>query len=184
MTFKRTTVILVLFVFCAGSLLATDPLVSRTFKLTHTITVDSRYSFYFKSTAGDNPIITSAELDPAQPRFARFGITLNWRIAFTSIVLEFNPLEHTTEDDVYYDYSISVVEPHTETQLVDTTPKAVGHGSCTAELVESGTVMEFEKTIDGPQQDFDIADFLITLDDTNTIPGRYQGSIVCAFTVR
>ena len=184
MSFKRTSLSLFLFLFCVGSLFATDPLVSRTFKLTHTITVDSRYSFYFKSTEGDNPIITSAELDPAQPRFARFGITLNWRIAFTSIVLEFNPLEHTTEDDVYYDYSISVVEPHTETQLVDTTPKAVGHGSCTAELVESGTVMEFEKTIDGPQQDFDIADFLITLDDTNTIPGRYQGSIVCAFTVR
>lgn len=176
-------VILVILVISVFPLLA-DPLVARQFRLTHTVNVDSRYSFYFKSTEGDNPVITSVELSPANPRFARFGISLNWRVAFSSILLTFNPLEHTTEANVYYDFTIQVVEPHTETPIVTTVPLEIGHGACTAELVSSESGREFEKTIEGPQQDIDIADFIIDLDDSNAMAGHYQGSIVCTFSSR
>ena len=180
---KQSVIVLVLICLSLACLFA-DPMVSRDFKLTHTINVDSRFNFYFKSTEGDNPIITSVELNPLHPRFARFGISLNWRVAFSSILLAFSPLVHTIEETVYYDYVVSIVEPHSDTQLVSTTPNPIGHGACSAEFAPSNNGIEFEKTIAGPQQDIDIADFLITLDDSTALAGQYQGSIVCTFSAR
>lgn len=163
-----------------------EPFITRTFKVTHIVHEDSRFFFSFHDTNPQNPgEISEVSFDgPGTYRFARFRISVIRTITFSSLTLTFSPLRHRTVDETYFDYTMQVFQPLTETERGENTPSIEGHGACSVEFVESDSGLKFEKSPGIPTQDFDIADLVITLDDEESIPGMYAGTVTVAFTVK
>ena len=184
----KVTSFFILFFLVLNAVSASEgvPFESRSFRVTHMVHEDSRFFFSFHSTDPQNPgEITEAVFDDSGTfRFARFRISVVRSITFSSITLDFSPLLHRTLADTYYDYTLQVFLPLTETDRGEITPVVDGHGACTVELVESDSGLDFEKSPGLQTQDFDIADLVITLDDENSMPGMYAGTVTVSFTVK
>ena len=93
------------------------PFTSRSFKITHMVHEDSRFFFSFHDTNPQNPgEISVVSFDGSGTfRFARFRISVVRSITFSSITLAFSPLVNRTVDETYFDYTIHVFLPLTET---------------------------------------------------------------------
>ena len=184
----KVTSFFILFFLVLSAVSASEgvPFTTRSFKITHTVHEDSRFFFSFHNPDPQNPgEITEATFDNAGTfRFARFRISVVRSITFSSITLDFSPLVHRTLADTYYDYSLHIYLPLTDTDRGEITPVLDGHGACTVELVESDSGLDFEKSPGLQTQDFDIADLVITLDDENSMPGMYAGTVTVSFTVK
>ena len=133
----RMTLLIILFMFVCSGLFASSliDIDSRSFKLVHTVSEDSRFVFTFMNTNVQSPTeLNSVEFQSAGTyRFARFQISISTPrpITFTSIELAFSELEHNTVNNAFYDYSLQVYEPFTETETGTVTPIDDGHGACT-----------------------------------------------------
>ena len=181
-----TVLIILLFIVSFSAFASYDPVIpsNRNFWLTHSIGLDNRFSYFYTGTDAQHVgTITSYEFPEAGVyRFARFCIKYNQDISFTSIVLAFTPLVHNEDNQEFYDYTVRILEPHTNTVFADVEPQIGGNYKYTSELVS--TEMTFEKTTAGDWQEAEIADLEITLDDSNSIAGQYSGSITCSITAK
>ena len=184
------TVLIVLLFIVSFSASASYALVipgQRNFLLVHRIAPDSRFSFYFLDPTGHaQGAIDSVEISESGAHiFARFAIKYTVTLTFSSIQMTFSPLVNNENDQLFYDYHMNVLVPHTaSTILVDVSETPGGHGAGTAQLVTEPGGKEFEKTVQAEWQDADVADLKIILDDTNAMVGTYSGSITVEFTVR
>ena len=181
--------ILVLFIAVFSASASYAPVIpgQRNFLLVHRIAPDSRFSFYFLDPTGHaQGAIDSVEISESGAHtFARFAIKYTVTLTFSSIQLTFSPLVNNEDNQVFYDYHMQVLVPHTTgTILVPVSEDQGGHGSGTAQLVTEQGGKEFEKTVQAEWQDADVADLKIILDDTNAMVGTYSGSITVEFTVK
>ena len=183
-----TVLIVLLFIVSFSASASYAPVLpgQRDFLLVHRIAPDSRFSFYFLDPTGHaQGEIDSVEIsESGEHIFARFAVKYTVTLTFSSIQLTFSPLVNNEDNQVFYDYHMQVLVPHTSgTILVPVSEDQGGHGAGTAQLVTEPGGKEFEKTVQAEWQDADIADLKIILDDSSATAGTYSGSITVEFTV-
>ena len=183
MSTKRFAILFFLFVFLLTGEVAfcDNPTASKTFNLKHVVNVAQKYNFEFRNPTSRSDVISSVDLSSSGSHIiATLVIVFNTKVKFTRIAVSFSDLINTENNALYYPYSMAILKPNTSEVLVNTTETENGHGAGGATLYEN---KQFTKYSTEAWNTDEIADFKITLDDSDVTIGTYQGNITILITV-
>ena len=171
----RMTLFVILFSFACCGVFATEvsPMASTQFSLVHSINVDPVFHFEFRNSSG---AVNDVELpaNTSNYKFASLYLVHNRTLLVSTLTVSATDL---TCDSKFFPYTMVVRDPQGNT--VSWTPTPSGHGSGSATFVSSSQseTYDYENT-DGTAH---IADFYISLNDTDIPAGTYTGTITLTF---
>ena len=156
-----------------------DPSAGSTFKISHAINVSAEYHFEFWKSRTQE-IVTSVTITGTEPTgVATLGILYNKDLSFSRLEIEVSELTQVVAGNIeYLDFIFQVYKPNTSTPI-EYSATVSGHGAGTSVLAENKTFTKYNSELWNKDE---IADFVITIDDTNALTGNYIGSITFTYT--
>lgn len=175
---KRISLLIALFVcfncFLPVSMFAAE---TTTFHISHSINATS--SFYFEfwkyRTTESIPNATVSYTSAGNFGIATLGIAYYGSITISKVEISVTNLVNTDDDTMFCDYVFQVYEPNTTTAIEFTSTS--DHGAGYATLFSNRTFTTASASLNTDE----IADFKITIDDSDAIAGTYTGYLT--FTV-
>ena len=109
---------------------------------------------------------------------ATLGIVYNKSVTFSSLEIEVSELTQIIDGNpVYLDFTFYCFKPNTS-QAIAFTPTLNGHGAETSTLAENKTFSVYTAAWNTDE----VADFRISIDDSDAQAGTYSGTITFTFT--
>ncbi len=171
----RMTMLIILFFLVLQGLLAseTTPLASTQFSLRHSINVDPVFHFEFRNSSGAVNNVT-VPTNASNFNFATLYLVHNRNLSVSSLSVSATDL---TCDSDFFPYTMTVRDAQGKT--VKWVADPYGHGKGAATFVSSEHPVTYNyTTTEGTAH---IADFYITLDDTDVPAGKYTGTVILTF---
>lgn len=152
---------------------------TTSFMISHSINASAAYYFAFWKTGTTNVITEAAFSSAGNYKLATLGIAYTAAISFSDISITVSNLAYTANETTYYcDFDFTVYEPNTTTQITFTEDEN-SHGSGSSTLATNRTFTKYSAST----WDTDtIADFVITIDDSNAAAGTYNGTLTFTAT--
>ena len=164
---KKLTVVLLLLLLVSFCLFAE----AVSFKIAHAINVSSDFYFEFQKpeTSAPFPNATVSFASAGEYQFAKLAFVLRaGTVFFSTVEIQVSDLVHTEESDKYLDFIFRVYEANNTAVPIPFVADPDKHGAGSSELKTNWT----------PASGSDeIAEFWITIDDTNAMVGTYQGTL-------
>ena len=152
---------------------------TTSFMISHSINASAAYYFAFWKTGTTNVITEAAFSSAGNYKLATLGIAYTAAVSFSDIHIDVSNLSYTSNGNTYYcDFTFTVYEPNTTTQIAFDVDEN-SHGSGSSTLMTNKTFTKYSAST----WDTDtIADFVITIDDSNAAAGTYNGTLTFTAT--
>ena len=176
-TKAHIVILFALFVFLLP--VSADPSASSVFKISHAINVSAEYHFEFWKSRTQEIVTSVSITDEETVSVATLGIIYNRDLSFSRLEIEVSELTQIVGGNIeYLDFTFQVFRPNTSTPI-EYSPDENGHGAGNSVLAENRTFTKYNAEVWNKDE---IADLVITIDDTNALPGNYYGTITFTYT--
>ena len=179
---KRRFRFVVIFICCFVSFtccLFADTQGTTEFKISHSINASSSFYFEFWKSRTTQAIASVSLTSSGTFELATLGISFTGAdVTVSQVDVEVTDLVHTVDASQYLDFTFHIYQPNNHAVEIPFSVDPSSHGAGTATLFENRTFI-----LDAINSTDEIADFMITIDDSDAMAGTYTGYLRFILTV-